>query len=83
MTVDRFGNLDSRMVPPSNESFTLKAKTSVYEVSLSQLQKLFVRELGVPEDRITITANHHTQSDGCDDRFDRQVFDGLTITVKG
>lgn len=70
-------------IPPSNESFTLKAKTAVYEVSIVQLQKLFVRELGVPEDRITITANYHIDADGVDDRFDRQVFDGLTVTVKG
>ena len=83
MTVDAFGNLDrDSRNPPSNESFTLKAKTAVYEVSIPQLQKLFVEKLGVPEDRITISPIYRDVPDSVDERFDRSVFNGLLIIVK-
>lgn len=82
MSYDEIG-IPARNGPPSNESFTLKAKTSIYEVSLPQLQKLFAKELGVPEERITLTVNFRNDIDGIDERFDRKVFDGLTVTVKG
>lgn len=70
--------------PPGNDSFTLKASTQTYEVSIPQLQKLFARELSVPEDRVTITASEKVVSSDPMDRSPTVYgFSGLIVTVKG
>lgn len=72
--------MDDGYEPPHGESFKLKASVQTYELSVPDLQRLIGKELGVPYDRVTITANSREIGDG--DRYSNVVFDGLSITVR-
>jgi len=61
-----------RGYPAGDGEFKLKPIIQTYELSIPDIQKLLVRALGVPEERITITP---LEKDG--------KFNGITVTVKG
>lgn len=63
---------------PSNPSFQLKATTQTYELSVPELQKLFAKELCVPEDRVTLHAYMQEGQEG-PGVF---AFAGLKVSVK-
>jgi len=70
--------LGSGRTPPANPSFQLKAVSQVYELSIPDLQKLFAKELCVPEDTVTLSAYMQEGQEG-PGGF---AFAGLKVTVK-
>lgn len=71
----------SHMNDAPRESFTLKATTQTFELTISDLQKLFSQQLGVPEQRISITTRN-TFEHGDSIGEGSYVFSGLIVTVK-
>lgn len=78
-------NLGARRIDTSHksdDSFSMKALTQVYELDIIQLQKLIGKELGVPYSRVTITDMKRDVSHPMSSSLE-YAFAGIRVTVKG